>query len=395
MTAARRIKRKPKRANVQALFQKLEGELNTVLREMQDEVRGTLVALLAREHVLQLGLPGAAKSMLARLVCSAVQGEFFDVLLSKFTEPNELLGPYSLTALKKDSHERITDGYLPEADVAFLDEIFKANSSILNALLRIINEREFRNGKQLVDVPLQTIIGASNELPDGENLEALHDRFLLRYWRGYIKDRSEFRSLLRDAADGDLGSVSTTMTMVQLSQAQGEAEAVDIGDDILDTLCEIKTAIEKDGFTVSDRRWVKLLKIVRANAYINGHSSVEEDDLLILSDCLWREPKDRSKLSAIVARVANPVAAEVQEILDSMKDLHGSIPIGERVPESEGAEIIAKVASVNAEYRKAIGRLKGLKNGKPSGRIDAAAEQIVAWSREAVAFAGKVSGLEL
>lgn len=150
------------------------------LIERDTEVRLLLLAALSREHVLYIGPPGTAKSELSRRLSRLYQGAYFERLLTRFSVPEELFGPLSMRALEEDKYVRQTQGYLPEASVAFVDEIFKANSAILNTLLTLLNERLFDNGSLRVPVPLVCMVGASNELPESEELDALYDRFLLR-----------------------------------------------------------------------------------------------------------------------------------------------------------------------------------------------------------------------
>jgi hypothetical protein len=123
------------------------------------------------------GSPGTAKSALVRAIAQAFGGSYFERLLTKFSTPEELFGPISLKALEQDRYERVTAGKLPEAEFAFVDEVFKANSAILNSLLTAMNERLFHNDGAPAQMPLVSLFGASNELPEGKELEALFDRF--------------------------------------------------------------------------------------------------------------------------------------------------------------------------------------------------------------------------
>lgn len=303
-------------------IQTIRDDLDSSFLERGDEVASVITALLAREHVLLLGPPGTAKSAMARETCGAVDGAtFFEWLLTKFSTPEEIFGPVSLKGIENDEYRRITKNKLPEAHVAFLDECFKANSAILNALLAVINERRFHNNGSPVHCPLVTVVGASNELPDKdeEGLEALFDRFMLRHWTSYIQDRDLFKRMVSQKGEPN---VSTTITIDQLIALQNEVDNVGLSDDILESFLAIKTELEMVGIRASDRRWKRALRLVKAFALLNGHSDVEEDDLLILQHCLWREPDQRTVVREKVGGVASPLTAEALAILDAAKEAH-------------------------------------------------------------------------
>src|SRR5262247_1833164 len=182
----------------QEKLKKIREELRQTFLERADLIDGALAALLSSHHVLLIGPPGTAKSMLADELCARIEGaNYFQWLLTRFSTPEEIFGAVSLKALEQDDYRRVTAHKLPEAHIAFLDEIFKANSSILNAILTLINERIFHNGKEIVSVPLLTLFGASNELPEDDELTALYDRFLLRFVVNYIVEDFRFLRMLQ------------------------------------------------------------------------------------------------------------------------------------------------------------------------------------------------------
>ena len=153
----------------------LRANLMAQFPERKDVIDGSLAAVLAGEHVLLIGPPGTAKSALVRCLAQVFGGSYLERLLTKFSTPEELFGPISLKALEQDRFVRVTAGKLPEAEFAFIDEIFKSNSAVLNSLLSIVNERLFHNDSP-IHCPLVSLFGASNELPDGKELEALFDK---------------------------------------------------------------------------------------------------------------------------------------------------------------------------------------------------------------------------
>ena len=304
-------------------LQTLRAELNSALLGRESEIDGSLTALIAGEHCLLLGPPGTAKTLLGQLISNAVEGEYFQWLMTRFSTPEELFGPISMKGLENDEVRRLTDGKLPSASIAFLDEIFKSNSAILNALLTLINERRFHNNGTEIDCPLQTMFGASNELPEDDSLSALYDRFLLRFWTDYLKDRDTLKTLL---TSDDEPSVNVKLTAKELTSLQNAVKKVTIDDDTIEAILTIKAELESHGITASDRRWRKLITIVKAHAVLNGRSSVDQDDdLLILEHCLWREPSQKEQVRQQVRKVASPLLAEATRILDAAKEVYNEL----------------------------------------------------------------------
>src|SRR5512142_2777485 len=207
-------------------LQQLRADLSGRFPERRDVIDGALAAVLGGEHVLLLGPPGTAKSALTRAIAQAFGGVYFERLLTKFSTPEELFGAISLKALEQDRFARVVTGKLPEAEFVFVDEVFKANSAILNSLLSLVNERVFHNDGQPMACPLVTMFGASNELPEGKDLEALFDRFLLRFEVGYLLRPSNLRLILTSPDP----AAAPVMTMADLRAAQADVARIALTD---------------------------------------------------------------------------------------------------------------------------------------------------------------------
>jgi len=302
-------------------FIQLRSELNSAFPERRDVIDGALAAVLAGEHVLLLGPPGTAKSALVRAIAQAFGGSYFERLLTKFSTPEELFGPVSLKGLENDRFVRVTTGKLPEAEFAFVDEVFKSNSAVLNSLLAIVNERLFHNDGTAMRCSLVSLFGASNELPEGKELEALFDRFLLRFDVQYLLAASNVRAVL---AAGE-PTIATTLTMDDLRGAQAEVAAVKVTDETVDALLAIRDACRAEGIVASDRRWKKSLGIVRASAWLAGEKKTSPEDLSILVDSLWRDPKDRPKVGRIVGALSDPASMQAVEILDAAREISAKV----------------------------------------------------------------------
>jgi MoxR-like ATPase len=301
-------------------LQTLRDELKGLFVERDEFVDGALAALLARQHVLLIGPPGSGKSMLVHALCERIAGaSYFHWLLTKFTTPEELFGPVSLQGLERDRYYRITDGKLPTAHIAFLDEIFKANSAILNALLSLINERVYYNDATPTPVPLNTLFGASNLLPESRDLDCLFDRFLFRYQVEYIEESDGFRSMLEAP---DEASGSPALSLADLEQARVDAARVALGEQVIAWLTEIRYRIRGRGLVVSDRRVRLCLSALKAHAYLAGRSRVEARDLRLLGHMLWSVPEERGSIEEIITAVVAPKLHAALQIMHQADDVH-------------------------------------------------------------------------
>src|SRR5437867_4288244 len=330
-------------------FQSLQAEMESRLYERREEIEGLILALLARQHILLVGPKGAAKSMMIRMLANSIQGaHYFERLLTRFTLPDELFGPVSISALKKDRFSRITRGYLPEAHFAFLDELWKANSSILNSLLAIINERLFYNDGEVLQCPLETLMGASAELPQEEALSALYDRFLLRYQVKYIAEDGHLLEMMADTRGPQL---QTRITLDEIHDAREAVAAVELDRPLLESVAKIRRRLGAEGLSLSDRRYKESLTIIRAKAWLQGRTYAVEDDLGVLANILWDDPASEPMVRGFVLDIANPQEKRAREIADALqvalKNLQGLDQERERT--MAAAEFLSKLRTAKAE----------------------------------------------
>lgn len=272
-------------------------ELSQGLIERDLTVRLAVLAMLSGEHLLLIGPPGTAKSEVARRLVGALDGgEVFERLLTRFSVPEELFGPLSVKGLEDDRYERKTDGYLPTASVAFIDEIFKANSAILNALLTLLNERKFDNGNERQDAPLLALVGASNELPQDEVLQALYDRFLFRCHVKPVTDDNFTRLLVLDVAEEFQVDEDAKLTRGEIEGIEETAANITVPRRVVEFLGAMRSYLASQEIYVSDRRWMKAVKMLKTAALTNGQDEVTIWDCWLLQHCLWNEPEERETI---------------------------------------------------------------------------------------------------
>jgi MoxR-like ATPase len=313
----------PDRTDLHAKLVALRDDLNARLLERETTIEAALLALLTREHLLLLGPPGTAKSMLVRSVCAHIAGTtYFERLLTRFSTPEELFGPLSLSALEQDRYQRVTKGSIVEAHIAFIDEVFKANSAILNSLLGLMNERIYHEAGCAIGTSLLSLLGASNETPEDTSLAALYDRFLLRVTVPYLADDESLRRLFTLVP----AAPAATITLDELRQAQDEVGATPLSDDAREAIIAIKHGLEQEGVAASDRRWQACARLVKARAWLAGEPETAADHCDILVHALWTEPAHLRVVERVVSKIANPLNLEAVELEDAAKDLYDQRP---------------------------------------------------------------------
>ncbi|MFA0015898.1 ATPase RavA domain-containing protein [Vibrio lentus] len=306
---------------------KLAHALSDGVYEREDTIKLCLLAALAGESVFLLGPPGIAKSLIAkRLIQAFDNSSYFEYLMTRFSTPEEVFGPLSIQELKDNGrYVRLTEGYLPTAQVVFLDEIWKAGPAILNTLLTVVNEKTFKNGADIERVPMRLLVSASNELPDEDSgLEALYDRMLVRVFVNRIQNKQNFKSMLTTGTSQEaVIPKGLAITDIEYHQWQKELDKLELTDNSFNKLFELKTMLEEtvknqgssseSDLYVSDRRWKKAVKLLKASAFFSGRDSVNPLDIMLLQDCLWHSPESRDVVRSVVKDFALNRAFDQQE----------------------------------------------------------------------------------
>jgi MoxR-like ATPase len=347
---------------IQARFQTTRRELAESLIEREGEIDLALTGLIAAEHVLLVGPPGCAKSLLLDALLDWMHGKKFSVLLTRFSTPEDVFGPISVAGLKADVYRRVTTGRLPEADMAFIDEIFKASSAILNALLKILNERTYEVGDgTTIRVPLRLCVAASNEWPAPETskeLAALFDRFCLRKSVVPIRTQAGREKLLWG---GDhTPKLSTSITASELDQARREAAKLTWSTEATEALQQILLELHREGIQPGDRRQFKAVGVTRAFAWLCGAVQVEPEHLEILQHVLWDDPIEQpQKVAAVIAKIANPTGMKLNQLLLECEQILTGTEVRDL---AQAATAAAKLADID----KQLATLKG------NGRVEKA-----------------------
>lgn len=333
-------------------FDAVRRDLEQKFLAKEEIIRLMLVAAIAGEHMVLIGPPGTAKSAVIRAFARLVDAKYFEYLLTRFSEPNELFGPVDIQSFRQGTYQRVTNGMLPEAEVVFLDEAFKANSAILNSLLTLLNERKFNNGSSVVSVPLISLFAASNEVPSDDGLNAIFDRFLLRVHSDNL-DSYHFHELMTKGLA--LEKASQTQQMLA-GEAAAKTEAiltaadlhesrrslldrVEFPEEFLATYKGLCFQLRGEGISLSDRRVVRLLKLFAASAFLDGRNRVHEGDLFILRHC-WNNLDQREILDDVIEPVVahyyaehpddrpNQAVADIDRLVSELNLVHRTLTQG-------------------------------------------------------------------
>lgn len=326
-----------KKINIRERIAKLLSLLNSGLYEKEEAVRLALLSAIAGESIFFLGPPGTAKSMISSRIHHAFKEgtKYFEYLMNEFSTPDEIFGSVKLKGLDEGVYEKNTNGYLPEANVAFLDEIWKSGPAILNTLLTIINEKKFRNGDKVVKVPLQVLLAASNELPkEKSGLEALYDRFIIRTIVNPVSMENEdsFFALCEKSGKELVVSENMKPNLLTIEEVQGWSEKINevaLTDKIKEVIMEIRRELEvknqekkreeKEKYYVSDRRWKKIIHLLKTSAFLCDRKEVDLMDLQLVSYCIWNTPKQREEVKSIVKEIVQEHGLECTTAIDDIE----------------------------------------------------------------------------
>lgn len=388
---------------VSAGFQSLARQMAAQFLDKQEIIRLMTVSAIAGEHMVIVGPPGTAKSAMIETFAKLIDARYFEYLLTRFTEPNELFGPVDMSAFRDGRYTRRIDNMLPTAEIVFLDEIFKSNSAILNSLLHVINERKFQNGASVVNVPLLSLYAASNEVPNDDNLAAMFDRFLVRVLSDNL-DSYHFHELMKKGLSLELrkmtgrsgltgdgsGELRPVTSASELRAIQHHFDKfMTFPDEFLTKYKGLIFQIRSEGISVSDRRAVKLLKLFAASAVFDGRTRVHDGDFFVLRH-IWNNLDQVELLEEIV----NPVVdVYYRDHPDERRFIGPSASFDDLVTElnlvrellTTGAELsdiqlFSQLKSLN-EIKVALGGLPGEAAARMVREVDQLLETVFASSK--------------
>lgn len=327
-------------------FQAFRASLNESFLERESIVDGLLASIITKQNAFLFGVPGTGKSELVRAVSNGFDGsKFFGYLLSPTTDPSELFGPVAVSKLLKDEYTRDVNGYLPSSNIAFLDELFRGSSAVLNSLLTILNERLFNNGKDLIRTPIQSIVAATNSFPQEEALQAFCDRFLFRPTVPLLQ-KPVSKKILDQWALGltERPTVKSELTYQDLETLQLAASEVTASETFLESFSQVLDVLASRGITISDRRRVQILKFLRGWAIVQGEQEIvpeflhdtlkhivyqTPDDIQTISEVLEQCVPTADKLVKQMNRAMSGIMTEVHAILSkeakNLGDLNGIV----------------------------------------------------------------------
>lgn len=316
--------------SAQAKMQQISVEINQLFVERDELIKLMMLAITTGTNLLMLGPPGTAKSAITYELCGRIENaKYFQWMLNKTSDPSEILGPFSVKEMENDKFMRITTGKLPEAHIAFMDEVFKSNAPTLNALLTIMNEHMFYNDGKAVDVPLISMFGASNEPPEDESLDAMYDRFIFRMNVQYIHDAANKKRMHSNYVDNRAGLLGlagkTTITLEELLVLQQATRGVKVSKDIINKFIRLISDLDRQAIHVSDRRQNECFKIMQGSAVLRGSNAVGLDDFRSLIYVLWEKEEHIPIIESTILKMVNPYDDRFKELKENFNQVKTDI----------------------------------------------------------------------
>ena len=311
-------------------------EMNQDMKERSEVITGAKVALVAQEHLLMLGPGGTGKTLLVRNLASHIEDSvYWETALDETTDPSSaVFGPPNIKAMVDDGRvKRVFDGQFPQATHVMLDELFNANGPLLHSLMPCLNERVVHDDGKVIPIPLRSAFAGTNKLNADADLAAMWDRVHLRYVVDYIGDRKSQIDMVDDAiarmflngrgTSTSLGGTKTMVTLAELDQAHLEALSLDVPAAVAETFFDIRDELKHGSakVNISDRRTVEGMAAVKANAWINGHTSVTVGDLDVLAAMWWTVQDQMSEARSVILAATNPGEKAALDLLDGLDEL--------------------------------------------------------------------------
>ena len=375
--------------SAQAKMSQIFVEMNNLFVERDELIKLMELAIVTGTNLLMLGPPGTAKSAITYELCGRIENaNYFQWMLNKTSDPSEILGPFSVKEMENDKFMRITTGKLPEAHIAFMDEVFKSNAPTLNALLTIMNEHIFYNDGKPVEVPLISMFGASNEPPEDESLDAMYDRFIFRMNVQYIHDAANKKRMHSNYVDNRAGLLNlvnkTTITLAEVQALQAAAKAVKVPKDIINKFIRLISDLDRQAVHISDRRQNECFKVMQGSAVLAGRNSVTLDDFKSLVYVLWEKEENIPLIESSILKMVNPYDDRFKELKENFNQVKTDIESitdssqkSKKAIESKG--VIEKIAS---KTNKLIN--EATKNGKDVAEFIEFRDNMVKYNQELI-----------
>ena len=375
--------------SAQAKMSQIFVEMNNLFVERDELIKLMELAIVTGTNLLMLGPPGTAKSAITYELCGRIENaNYFQWMLNKTSDPSEILGPFSVKEMENDKFMRITTGKLPEAHIAFMDEVFKSNAPTLNALLTIMNEHIFYNDGKPVEVPLISMFGASNEPPEDESLDAMYDRFIFRMNVQYIHDAANKKRMHSNYVDSRAGLLNmvnkTTITLEEVQALQAAAKTVKVPKDIINKFIRLISDLDRQAVHISDRRQNECFKVMQGSAVLAGRNSVTLDDFKSLVYVLWEKEEHIPLIESSILKMVNPYDDRFKELKENFNQVKTDIESitdssqkSKKAIESKG--VIEKIAS---KTNKLIN--EATKNGKDVAEFIEFRDNMVKYNQELI-----------